>query len=89
MSKKRKLTLEMVEKYLGQKGNQRKEYFKFPCPLCRAEGHDKNGDNLTFYESKGGYLVCYRKENGKNSNHGEKIYTEIMKKEKGGNNELL
>ena len=85
---KRKLTLEMVEKYLGQEGKQGKGYVKFPYPICRAEDYDKNGDNLTFYENKGGYLVCYRKENCKNSNHGKKIYKEIMKK-KGGNNELL
>ena len=86
---KRQLTLEMVQKYLGQEGKQGKGYVKFPCPICSAEGHDKNGDNLTFYESKDGYLLCHRKENGKNSNHGKKIYKEIMKEEKGGNNELL
>lgn len=86
---KRRLTLEMVQKCFGHQEKQGKGYVKFSCPICRAEGHDKNGDNLTFYESKGGYLVCHRKENGKNSNHGKKIYKEIMKEKPGGNNELL
>ena len=86
MSKKRKLTLEMVEKYLGQEGKRYNGYVVFECPLCKVEGNDKNKHNLVFGENKGGLLKCMRKPNG---NHGQKIYEAIMKEVKGGNNELL
>ena len=82
----KKITVEMVQKYLEQEGKRYNGYVVFECPLCNAEGNDQNKHNLVFRENKGGLLKCMRKPNG---NHGKKIYKEIMKKEKGGNNELL
>lgn len=49
---KRKLTLEMVEKYLGQEGKQGKGYVKFPYPICRAEGYEKMAIILHFIKTR-------------------------------------
>ena len=83
---KRQLTLEMVQKYLGQEWKKYNGYVVFECPLCKAEGNDQKKHNLVLRENKGGLLKCMRKPN---DNHGQKIYEAIMKKEMGGNTELL
>ena len=44
---KRQLTLEMVQKYLGQEGKKYNGYVVFECPLCKAEGNDQKKHNLT------------------------------------------
>lgn len=82
----KKITVEMIQKYLGQEGKRYNSYVVFECPLCKAEGNDQNKHNLVFYENKGGYLKCMRKPK---DNHSQKIYEAIIKKERGGNNELL
>ena len=81
----KKITVEMIQKYLWQEGKRYNGYVVFECP-CKTEGNDQNKHNLVFDENKGGYLKCMRKPN---DNHGQKIYKEIMKEEKGGNNGLL
>ena len=82
----KKITVEMVQKYLGQEGKRCNGYVVFECPFCKAEGNDQHKHNLVFRENKGGLLVCMRKPN---DNHGTKIYKAIIEKIKGGNNELL
>lgn len=72
-----KLTLEMLEKFLSQKGFKRlnkrtgKEYYQFACPECKKIGKDSDDNHLTFYPSKN-FPICHY-----DNLHGQKIYNDL------------
>lgn len=46
----KKITVEMIQKYLGQEGKRYNGYVVFECPLCKAEGNDQK--SITLYSEK-------------------------------------
>ena len=74
--KRFKLTLEMLEEFLEQKGlkivkKNGEIYYQFACPECKKQGNDSNNDHIVFYPQKS-YPLCL-----KDSEHGKKIYQAI------------
>ena len=68
--KRFKLTLEMLEEFLKQKGlkivkKNGEIYYQFACPECKKQDH------IVFYPQKS-YPLCL-----KDSEHGKKIYQAI------------
>ena len=68
----KELKLKMVIAYLGSPKEIRGDEYIWPCPLCREEGRDTDGDHLKFNPEKG-YLTCFRKKQ-----HWTKLKQEIF-----------
>ncbi len=82
MSKKKKVTLEALQKFLEQEGklniNKKKEkYYQFSCPICKELGHDSDDNHLVFYPEKRRLICVFQDENTTKNAHGIKLYNRV------------
>lgn len=85
MAKKKKMTLEALQKFLGQEGKSEISGTKgelsyvFACPHCKEIGHDSDGNHLRFYPERSGFIKCFLRDKSIESNeHGIKIYNQVI-----------
>ena len=83
-----KITLEKLEKFLGQKGKKHiqrngKIYYEFACPFCKKIGKDPDNNHLKFYE-KGLWLRCYG-----DKCHSKKLFELLQECFEGGKDGIL